>query len=71
MGPDSLYFGKWGKLLNAYSDLDLGPTKLNIELVRASYATMYSNFVFLDGFLFELSCKNTHTQIQILITRTV
>ena len=22
---------------------------------------MYSNFVFLDRFLFELSCKNTHT----------
>ena len=22
---------------------------------------MYSNFVFLDQFLFELSCKNTHT----------
>ena len=25
-----------------------------------SYTTMYSNFVFLDRFLFELSCKNTH-----------
>ena len=23
---------------------------------------MYSNFVFLDQFLFELSCKKTHTQ---------
>ena len=23
---------------------------------------MYSNFVFLDRFLFELSCKSTHTQ---------
>ena len=23
---------------------------------------MYSNFLFLDRFLFELSCKNTHTQ---------
>ena len=23
---------------------------------------MYSDFVFLDRFLFELSCKNTHTQ---------
>ena len=26
-----------GKLLNAYSDLDLDPTKLNIELVRAIF----------------------------------
>ena len=34
---DSLYCGKWGKLLNAYSDLDLDPTKLNIELVRAIF----------------------------------
>ena len=25
---------------------------------------MYSNFVFLDQFLFELPCKNTHTQTQ-------
>ena len=32
-----------------------------------SYATMYSDFVFLDRFLFELSCKNTHTHTQ---TRT-
>ena len=26
-----------------------------------SYATTFSNFVFLDRFLFELSCKHTHT----------
>ena len=26
-----------------------------------SYTTMYSNFMFLDQFLFELSCKNPHT----------
>ena len=32
--PDSLYCAKWGKFLNAYSDLDLDPMKLNIELVR-------------------------------------
>ena len=25
---------------------------------------MYSDFVFLDRFLFELSCKNTHTHTQ-------
>ena len=37
IGPDSLYCGKWGKFLNAYSDLDLDPTKLNIELVRAIF----------------------------------
>ena len=53
---------KWGKFLNAYSDLDLDLTKLNIELVRAIF--IYYN-VFqsrdLDPFLFELSCKNTHT----------
>ena len=37
IGPNSLYCGKWGKLLNAYSDLDLDPTKLNIKLVRAVF----------------------------------
>ena len=39
IGPGSLYCGKWGKFLNAYSDLDLDPTKLNmnIELVRAIF----------------------------------
>ena len=37
IGPDSLYCGKWGKVLNAYSDLDLDPMKLNIELVRAIF----------------------------------
>ena len=31
--PDSLYCGKWGKTLKAYSDLDLDPTMLNIEPV--------------------------------------
>ena len=41
IGPDSLYCGKWGKSLNAYSDLDLDPTKLNIELVRTIF--MYYN----------------------------
>ena len=28
---------KWGKFLNAYSDLDLDPMKLNIELVRVIF----------------------------------
>ena len=37
IGPDSLYCGKWGKILNAYSDLDLDLTMLNIELVRAIF----------------------------------
>ena len=33
------------KLLKAFSDLDLDPTKLNIELVQAiTYTTMNSNF---------------------------
>ena len=27
-----------------------------------SYTTMYSNFMFIDRLLFELSCKNTETQ---------
>ena len=35
--PDNLYCGKWGKLLNAYSDLDFDPMKLNIELFRAIF----------------------------------
>ena len=44
-----------GKLLKAYSDLDLDPKMLNIELIGLfSYTTMYSNFMFLDRFLFEL-----------------
>ena len=34
MGPDSLYCGKWGKLLKADSDLDLDPMMLNIEIVQ-------------------------------------
>ena len=41
VGPDSLYCGKWGKFLKAYSDLDLDPVKLNIELVRAIF--LYCN----------------------------
>ena len=45
IGPDSLYCGKWGKFLNAYSDLDLDPMKLNIELVRAIF-TYYNVFRF-------------------------
>ena len=36
-GPDSLYCGKWGKRLKAYSDLDLDPMILNIELIRAIF----------------------------------
>ena len=35
IGPDSLYCGKWGNFLNAYSDLGL--TKLNIELARTIF----------------------------------
>ena len=47
------------------SDLDLGPTMPNMELVRIiSFTTMYLNLMFQDQFLFELSCKNTHTQTQ-------
>ena len=33
IGSDSLYCGKWGKVLKAYSDLDLDPMMLNIEIV--------------------------------------
>ena len=63
MGPDSLYCGKWRKILKSHHDLDLGLMMPNIKLVRVvSYITMYLNFMFLDQFLFELSCKNTHTQ---------
>ena len=45
IGPDSLYCGKWGKYLNAYSDLDLGPVKFNIELVQAIFI-YYNAFQF-------------------------
>ena len=34
---DSLYCGKWGEFLNAFSDLDLDPMKLNTELLRAIF----------------------------------
>ena len=52
---DSLYCGKLGKLLKAYNDLDLDLTMLDIELVPAiSYATIYSNLMFPNQFLFEL-----------------
>ena len=64
MGPDNLYCGKWKKISKLRSDLDLGLTMPNIKLVRDIflYTTMYSNFMFLDQLLFELSCKNTETQ---------
>ena len=52
----SLYCGKWGKLLKAYSDLDL-----DLMLVRAIFIYYdVFQFVFLDRFLFKLSYKNTH-----------
>ena len=34
MRPDSLYCGNWRKTSKSHSDLDLGPTKPNIELVQ-------------------------------------
>ena len=35
-----------------------------IHILLFSYTTMYLNFIFLDPFLFELSCKrHTHTEI--------
>ena len=40
---DSLYCGKLGKFLNAYSDHDLDWTKLNIELVQAIF--IYYNVI--------------------------
>ena len=51
-----------GKTFDTYSALDLDLSKPNIELIRAIFihTTTYSNFLFLDRFLFELSCKNTH-----------
>ena len=41
----------FGKLLNAYSELDLAPTKLNIELVQAVYI-YYNVFKFRVRFAF-------------------
>ena len=50
-----------GKTLKAYSDPDLDPMMLNIEIVRVIfiYYNVYFNFMFLDRFLSELSCKHT------------
>ena len=59
MGPDWLYCGKWRKISKLRHDLDIGRIMPNVELF--SYTTIYLNFMFLDQFLFELSCKNTHT----------
>ena len=42
-GPNSLYCGKWGKLLKTYSDLNLDPMMLNIELVQAIF--IYYNVI--------------------------
>ena len=63
IGPDSLYCGKWGNFLKAYSDLDLDPTMFNIDLFRDIFIILLCIpiFMFLEGFLFELSCKRTHT----------
>ena len=49
-------FGKWGKLLKAYSDLDLDLTMLNIELF--SYTTVCS---YIDFFLSYHAKTHTHT----------
>ena len=43
--PDSLYCGKWENFLKAYSDLDLDPIMLNIEIFRAIF-TYYKVFQF-------------------------
>ena len=40
-----MYCGKWGKFLNAYSDLDLDPIKLNIELVQAINSQNKPDFI--------------------------
>ena len=59
---DSLYCGK-NSMQKSCSDLDLGPTMPNIELFRDIfiYYNVYSNFMFLNGLFFELSCKNMET----------
>ena len=51
-----------GKLLNAYSDLDLDPTKLNIELIPAIFI-YYNVFRFRvpRSISFELLCGHTNT----------
>ena len=43
MVPDSLYCGKWRQISKSHSDLDLGPTMPNIELVRDIF--IYHNVV--------------------------
>ena len=40
-----MYCGKWGKFLNAYSDLDLDMIKLNIELVQAINSQNKPDFI--------------------------
>ena len=67
MGPNSLYGGKLRKISKSCSDLDLGPTMPNIELVRFffHYTTTYLNFRFLDQFRAKTHThRNTHTHTE-------
>ena len=64
LGPDSLYCGKWGKFFNAYSDLDLDPTKLNFELVQSIFI-YYKVFQFrVPGSISFRVIVQTHTHTQ-------
>ena len=59
--------GKWRKITMKFEISLLVPAMPVIERVSElfSYVPMYSNFMFLDQFLFELSCKHTHTHTHI------
>ena len=60
MGLDSLYCGKWRKILKSCPDLDLDQTMPNVELVRAIFIYYYIfKFKLNDPLFFELSCTQT------------
>ena len=64
MGPDSLHCGKWRKISKSRSDLDLGPTMLNMELVRDIFICNNVFKFHVPRSIFELLCTHTHTHTQ-------
>ena len=62
MGPDSLHCGKWRKISKSRSDLDLGPTMLNMELVRDIFiCNNVFKFHVPRSITFLSYCAHTHT----------
>ena len=68
IGLDSLYCGKWRKILKSHCDLDLDQTMPNVELIRAIlvYYNMFKfqvdwNIIF---WVIVYTDRQTHTQTE-------